>query len=217
MSGEAVSAETILAVLRRLGHGPEDERATLGELVTKLDARGHALVLLLLAAPNLTPGPSIPGFSTIFAVPLCIVAFEMLLGRRTFRLPGFLARISIPRKRISNFIRKLEPMLQRIERVLKPRPPSLESPAMCRAVGFVCLLLSALLLLPIPVFSLVPAAALVIVALGLLARDGLAVVCGVGLGIVSGAVLAAIVFAAREVLSLWPGLGTVMGPVTGGG
>jgi len=201
MSGEAVSAETILTVLRRLGHGPEDERATLGELVAKLDARGHALVLLLLAAPNLTPGPSIPGFSTVFAVPLCIVAFEMLLGRRAFRLPGFLARISIPRKRVSSFILKLEPMLQRIERVLKPRPPSLESPARGRAIGFACLLLSALLLLPIPVFSLIPAVALVIVALGLLARDGVAVLCGIGLGVISGAALAGVVFAARELLS----------------
>jgi len=201
MSGEAVSAETILAVLRRLGHGPEDERATLGELVAKLDARGHALVVLLLAAPNLTPGPSIPGFSTVFALPLCIVAFEMLLGRRTFRLPGFLARISIPRKRVANFIKKLEPLLMRIERVLKPRRPSLDTPAMCRAVGLACLLLSALLLLPIPVFSLIPAAALVIVALGLLARDGLAVLCGIGLGVVSGAILGGIVLAAREVLA----------------
>ncbi len=206
MTAEAVSAETILAVLRRLGHGPEDERATLGELVARLDARGHALVILLLAAPNLTPGPSIPGFSTIFGVPLCIVAFEMILGRRSLRLPGFVARISIPRRRVANFIRKLEPLLQRIERVLKPRPPALDAPAVGRAIGFACLVLSVLLVLPIPVFSLVPAAALVILALGLLARDGLAVLCGVGLGVVACAILAGIVIAAREVLTAsWTG------------
>lgn len=201
MTAEAVGAETILAVLRRLGHGPADERATLGELVGKLDERGHALVLLLLAAPNLTPGPSMPGFSTIFGVPLCIVAFDMILGRRTLHLPRFLARISIPRRRIANFVVKLEPLLRRIERVLKPRRPPLDGPAVSRGLGVACLLLAVLLTLPIPVFSLLPALALVIVALGLLARDGLAVLCGLGLGLTACGILAGLAIAARD---LWP-------------
>jgi hypothetical protein len=200
MTAEAASAETILAVLRRLGHGPEHERATVGELVAKLDERGHALVLLLLAAPNLTPGPSMPGFSTIFGVPLCIVAFEMILGHRTLRLPRFLARISIPRRRIANFIVKLEPLLNRIERVLKPRRPAFDSPAATRGLGVACLLLAVLLSLPIPVFSLLPALALVIVALGLLARDGMAVVCGLGLELVACGILIGLLLAARHLL-----------------
>lgn len=202
MTAEAVSAETILAVLRRLGHGPADERTTVGELIGKLDERGHALVLLLLAAPNLTPGPSMPGFSTIFGVPLCIVAYDMILGRRTLRLPRFLSRISIPRRRIANFIVKLEPLLRRIERVLKPRRPALDSPAVGRGLGAACLLLAVLLTLPIPVFSLLPALALVIVSLGLLARDGVAVVCGLGLGLVACGILISLVVAARHLLPL---------------
>jgi len=200
MTAEAVSAETILAVLRRLGQGPEHERATVGELVAKLDERAHALVLLLLAAPNLTPGPSMPGFSTIFGVPLCIVAFEMIMGRRALRLPRFLARISIPRRRIASFIVKLEPLLQRIERVLKPRRPDFGSLGATRGVGVACVFLAVLLSLPIPVFSLLPALALVIVALGLLARDGLAVVCGLGLGLLACGILIGLVLAARHLL-----------------
>ncbi|HTP84008.1 MAG TPA: exopolysaccharide biosynthesis protein [Alphaproteobacteria bacterium] len=200
MTAEAVSAETILAVLRRLGQGPEHERATVGELVAKLDERAHALVLLLLAAPNLTPGPSMPGFSTIFGVPLCIVAFEMIMGHRALRLPRFLARISIPRRRIARFIVKLEPLLQRIERVLKPRRPGFGSPAATRGVGVACLFLAVLLSLPIPVFSLLPALALVIVALGLLARDGIAVICGLGLGLLACGILIGLVLAARHLL-----------------
>ena len=200
MSAEAVSAETILAVLRRLGQGPEHERATVGELVAKLDERAHALVLLLLAAPNLTPGPSMPGFSTIFGVPLCIVAFEMIMGRRALRLPRFLARISIPRRRIAGLIVKLEPLLQRIERVLKPRRPDFGSLGATRGIGVACVFLAVLLSLPIPVFSLLPALALVIVALGLLARDGIAVICGLGLGLLACGILIGLVLAARHLL-----------------
>jgi hypothetical protein len=201
MTAEAVSAETILQVLRRLGHGAEDEEATLGDLVAQLDVRGHPLVLLLLAAPNLTPGPSIPGFSTIFGVPLCIVAFEMILGRTRLRLPGFLARITVRRRRVADFIVKLEPILNRIERVLKPRRPSLDGEATGRALGVLCMMLAVLLTLPIPVFSLLPATALVIVALGMFARDGLAVLFGLGLGLVACLLLVGIGFAARQALA----------------
>ena len=124
----AIGADTIIAAFRRLGEGPADESTTLGDLVTRLDARAHALVLLLLAAPNLTPGPSMPGFSTIFALPLCVVAFEMMLGRRRLRLPGFLARIQIRRGRIAGLVGRLEPLLHRVERVLRPRGPGLAGP-----------------------------------------------------------------------------------------
>jgi hypothetical protein len=203
MTAEAASAETILTVLRRLGHGPQDEAATLGELVERLDERGHPLVLLLLAAPNLTPGPSIPGFSTIFGVPLCIIAFEMCLGRRRLRLPGFLARIRVSRRRVSNFIVRLEPLLERIERVLKPRAPAFGSAQAGRALGLAALVLSILLVLPIPVFSLMPALALVLLALGLLARDGMAVLAGIGLGGIACIVLIGLLVAARQVLSLF--------------
>lgn len=202
MTAESVSAETILAVLRRLGHGPADERATLGELVAKLDNRGHALVLLLLAAPNLTPGPSIPGFSTIFGVPLAVVACEMIAGRSVLRLPRFLARISIRRQRIASTVLRIEPWLERIERVLKARGPAFDSPAGARALGVACLILALLLCLPIPVFTLLPSIALVIVALGRLARDGIAVICGLGMGVLACGILIGLIVAARHLLFL---------------
>lgn len=199
---DAGSAETILAILQRLGHGPEHERATLGELVARLDERGHALVLLLLAAPNLTPGPSMPGFSTVLAVPLIIVAFEMSLGRRSLRLPRLLANITVPRRRVAALIGKIAPLLRRTERVLRPRAPNLNTPAGCRAVGAACVLIGTLLALPIPLFSLVPATALVLVALGLLARDGVAVICGLGLGLAAAGLLLGLIAAVPRLLPL---------------
>jgi hypothetical protein len=196
-----IGADTILAAFRRLGEGPADESTTLGALVTSLDARAHALVLLLLAAPNLTPGPSMPGFSTIFAVPLCIVAFEMMLGRRRLRLPAFLARIEIRRGRIAGFVGRLEPLLHRLERVLKPRGPALAGPDAERPLGFVCVLLGVLLALPIPLFSMLPACAVLAIALGLLTRDGLAVAVGLGTGVVAIIALAVLVTLAVAALT----------------
>jgi hypothetical protein len=189
----SIGADTIIAAFRRLGEGPADETTTLGELVTRLDARAHALVLLLLAAPNLTPGPSMPGFSTIFALPLCVVAFEMMLGRRRLRLPGFLARIQIRRGRIAGLVSRLEPLLHRVERVLRPRGPGLAGSGSERPLGFVCVLLGLLLALPIPLYSMLPASAILAVALGMLTRDGVAVAVGLGIGVAAIAALAVIV------------------------
>lgn len=184
-------ADTILAALRRLGEGT-GETITLGEAVARLDARAHALVLFLLAAVNLTPGPSIPGFSTLFGIPLCVVAFEMAMGRRVLRLPRFLARREIRRVRLVNMATRLGPLLRRVEGWLSHRLPGLAGAGAERALGGACVGLGVLLALPIPVFSLAPAAALTAIALGLLLRDGVAVLVGLALGVASCAALLAL-------------------------
>jgi hypothetical protein len=182
-------ADTILAALHRLGEGPPEENTTLDEIVSRLDSRAHALVLFMLAAPNLTPGPSMPGFSTLFGVPLCIVAAEMALGRRHLRLPGFLARREIRRGRVASTVVRIEPLLRRVELVLQPRGHWASGPTAERVHGAACLLHGVLLTLPIPIFSLVPAAAIVAIALGLLARDSIAVGVGHALGFAALALL----------------------------
>lgn len=189
-------ADTIAEALRQLGLGPPEEPVTIGQLVTQLDARAQSLVLLLLAAPNLTPGPSMPGFSTIFGVPLCIVAFEMMLGRPHLRLPGFLAGRTYTRGRIAAFVARLMPLLRRFEAVLKPRMPDLAGSR--RLVGTVCLLLGVLLLFPVPVFSLLPAFVIVVVALGRLAQDGLVIAVGLALTALTFAVFGAVVWLGIE-------------------
>lgn len=192
-------ADTIADALRQLGLGPPEEPVTIGQLVTQLDARAQSLVLLLLAAPNLTPGPSMPGFSTIFGLPLCIVSFEMMLGRPHLRLPAFVARRAYTRGRVAAFVARLMPLLRRFEAVLKPRVPDLA--ASRRLVGAVCLLLGLLLLLPIPVFSLLPAFVIVVIALGRLAQDGLVIAVGLALTALTLAAFGTVVWLGLEALT----------------
>lgn len=199
MSDPAAGADTILAALRQLGDGPPEEEVTVGTLVRRLDARAQSLSLLLLAAPNLTPGPSLPGFSTIFGVPLCIVAFEMMLGRPHLRLPGFVARRSFKRRQVAAFIERITPLLVRFERLLKPRWPRLA--ASSRQVGAACFVLGILLTFPIPVFSLLPAAVILIIALGRLARDGMVVAIGLALGLLTAVAFAVLLWLGYEAVT----------------
>jgi hypothetical protein len=194
--GADTPADTIAEALRQLGDGPPEEPVTIGQLVAQLDARAQSLVLLLLAAPNLTPGPSMPGFSTIFGVPVCIVAFEMMLGRPHLRLPGFIARRPYTRGRVAAFVARLTPLLRRFEAVLKPRLPELAGSR--RLVGTVCFVLGLLLLFPIPVFSLLPAFVILVIALGRLAQDGLVIAVGLGLTVLTLVLFAAVVWLGVE-------------------
>jgi hypothetical protein len=169
--------------------GDPDTRVSLGELIAALETRGYGLLLFLFAVPNLTPGPSLPGFSTIFAVPLAFVAIQMALGVAHPRLPGFLARLGISRGRAQRVVAAAAPLLARGEKLLRPRGAMLTGPAARRWIGFAALLQAVLLLIPLPLLPLIPSLALVVLALGLAAHDGAAV--GIGL---AACALAAILF-----------------------
>ncbi len=168
----------LAAAFARAVDGPDDVKATLGEMVAKLESRGYGVLLFLFAAPNLTPGPSLPGFSTIFALPLALIAAQMALGIASPKLPGFLARLGVARPRARAIVAYLAPMLNRVETLLRPRLPVLVAPPMRRFIGAVAIVEAILLMIPLPFLPLIPSFAMTVVALGLMARDGVAVAIG---------------------------------------
>lgn len=192
--------ETVAAVLRRLGQGAVDERVSVGDLMALLDSRAYGFVCLLLAVPNLTPGPSVPGFSTIFGLSLCFVALEMLLGQHQPRVPPPLARLSVRRRRLVGLFARVVPIIERVERVLKPRWPALTSIGLRPFIAAALLLQGVLLALPLPVVTIAPAFATLLMALGMLARDGAAISLGLLAGIGSVAAFGTLALAALRAL-----------------
>lgn len=195
-------SDSIVAALLRLGEGPPDIAVTIEELVASLDSRAVGFIVLLMALPNLTPGPSMPGFSTIFGVPVCIVAAQMTLGRVRLWLPHWIGKRAISRGRVARVIGHAIPMVRRIEKLLRPRWPLLTQSIIGRWTGIGCLTAGVLLALPIPVFSMAPAFALVLLSLGLLARDGIMLILGHAAVIGSLIGFAFLVWAALEILGL---------------
>jgi hypothetical protein len=173
-----VSGLGLVDAFGRAVEGPDDVKATLGELVSKLESRGYGVLLFLFAAPNLTPGPSMPGFSTVFALPLALIAAQMAWGVESPKLPGFLARLGVARPRARGIVAYLAPVLARVEKLLRPRFTAMLGRGTQRLIGAVAILAAILLLIPLPFLPLIPASALTIVALGLIARDGAAVALG---------------------------------------
>lgn len=200
--GEHAPEESIEQVLMRIGAHSEEERLTLGEILASLDHRAYGFVLLLLAAANFTPGPSMPGFSTIFGLPAIAMAVQMILGWSRPWLPARLARMSMPRARFVRTVAKALPMIVRLDRLLRPRLTWLANLTGHRWTGAAALLQALLLCLPLPFYPMAPAAALVLMSLGMIARDGLMLALGhvAGLGALGLAIALAV--AAKELLGI---------------
>lgn len=167
------------AHLRSLAAKDHSDRISIGEIVLALDPRAQGASLLLLALPNVVPAP--PGTSALFGLPLMWVAWQLMRGGATV-LPALVASRTLARQRFADGVDRVVPWLDRAGTMLQPRLCALAGPASARWVGALCLLLSTMLALPIPLGNMLPAAAICMLALGLMARDGLWVLAGVAAG-----------------------------------
>jgi hypothetical protein len=89
--------------------------------------------------------------------------------------------------------KKLRPFELRVERVFRPRMPQLSGDRAARVIGIVCFLLSLIVVVPVPMVHMMPAAAIALFGLALLYRDGVLVVLAVIAGLLSIAVSAILI------------------------
>lgn len=188
--GARTSISELLLTLVR--HAP-GERISLGELVEGLGDRAFGLAMLVLALPMALPLSAIPGVSTVFGVPLCIIATQLALGWPRPRLPQSIATRSFARAELGRMIDRALPWLRRIERAVHPRWPWATGPAAERAIGLVCLVLAVVMALPIPGGNQPPGIAISLFAVAVLERDGLFVLLGAVATVAAAVVLALVV------------------------
>jgi len=153
-----------------------DPEVTIGEIVHRLGRRSFGALLFIFAAPNWLPLP--PGSSTFLAAPLILLAPQIALGIRGPWLPRFLDERKLRRTDLAGALRKLIPTLERIEKVSRPRLVFLFGPVGDRLIGLTVTLLSLVLLLPIFLGNMAPAAAIAAFGLALIQRDGILALIG---------------------------------------
>lgn len=175
------------------------ERLTFTDLAAQLQASAWGGLLFIFAAINVLPLP--PGTSVFFAVPLMIVSVQMILGRSSPWFPARIDRRGVKKSELQRLIGKIHGVEARIERVLKPRVPTLTGPAATRLIGLVCLFLALLAAVPIPLFHMAPAAAILLFGLALIYRDGVLVIVAAIAAVLSLAVDALLVGSGVAALS----------------
>jgi len=184
------SIPAILTELRQLGAA---ERVTLREIVGTLGDRALALVILICALPNAVGLGMIPGVSTVFGLPQLFLAAQLAIGLEPLWLPDPLLRRSISGADLARVVDSALPHLTRVERILRPRWLALSSTVAERLLAAVMAVLALIQSLPIPFGNQPPAIAASLLAIGLIARDGVIVVLGIVAAVSAVAFLAALV------------------------
>jgi hypothetical protein len=200
--------EPISAVLKRI-LALDDDRISVGEIADAFGSRAFGALLFAFSVPNLLPLP--PGSSTVLGLPLVFLAPQVAIGIRHPWIPKFLSKRTIDRAQLRKAFDRILPRLAKLEKLLKPRLGVMFGEIGDRLIGAVCLLLALVLILPIPLGNMLPAASVAALSLGLATRDGGLALVGYLLTAASVAVLAltagATLAAANKLLELFPSLG----------
>lgn len=177
---------------------------TFFELKSALHERGFGLLMAIFILPVAIP---IPFVASVLIIPVWIFSTQMVLGRDSPWLPVWLGNKSIKRTTLALMVEKSSPILKKIERFLRPRLSFASSPSGERVIGIFCFLLCVSIAIPIPFSNLIPAWGILVMALGLLSRDGMVIICGMVIGsfglLVTTAVL---LFGAKAALKIFPWL-----------
>ncbi|MBI5766722.1 MAG: exopolysaccharide biosynthesis protein [Verrucomicrobia bacterium] len=151
----------------------EVETVTLREVFGLLHGRGYVLLMMMLALPFCTPIP-LPTLSTPLGLIIALISGRLALGTKPW-LPARLLDTRLPPHIFAKVFELTRKIVVGFERMLRPRllwvtaSPRLEQ---LHALPIVFCATILLLPLPIPLSNVIPAWAIILMAGGLLERDG---------------------------------------------
>ncbi len=159
--------------LRLLQERAKTEEITVRTVIVALGGRAYSLLLILLALPFITPIP-LPGLSTPFGLAIALIALRLTLGQRPW-LPKAFQRRVLPAKFFDQLMRFAGRIIAGFEKLLRPRLAILTDYGWQRQAHAGLMMISGLALLlplPIPFTNSFPAWVILLMAGGLLERDG---------------------------------------------
>lgn len=186
-----LSKRKLAEILVAMSEDESRERVSVADLLLAMEDRAFGALMLIFAMPNALPTP--PGTSAILGAPLIFLAAQLTFGRKPW-LPRVIADRSMLRADFAAMINKAAPWIAWAERLLKPRMSVLARQPAEYAIGAICLLMAAILFLPIPLGNMLPALSICLFSLGLLERDGVWVIAGFFTAILSTAIVAGVVY-----------------------
>lgn len=179
---------------------------TLSTLIAETEGKAYNLLLILLSLPFLTPVP-IPMLSTVFGIFVVLFGIQIIIG--VTWIPKSLREKKIASKTLHAVLVAAEWVLKILEKFLRPRLSNLAENRVWLVIeGFLISICGALLLLPLPIpfTNFFPAATILLLAAGSLEKDGLAIIAGFGMFVLTIAYFVFLAFggvAAIKYLNDW--------------
>jgi hypothetical protein len=182
------------AALDRLAANPGRHRISIADVMNAMGEAGVMVLVLLFSLPNAVPAP--PGTSTVLGLPLLFLSLQWLRGSKPW-VPRWIERQSLRRSDFAAIVERFDRLSAWTERISRPRWPALAGVGTQRAAAAMAVVLSFILVLPLPLVNVPAGISLVLFALGSLRRDGALL----ALGFLASAVCLAIT--SVVLLGLW--------------
>lgn len=171
---------------------PEEKVCTF-DILEALHERGFGFLLFVFSLPAALPIPAL-GINTIIALPLLFLTIQQSLGMHKVWIPEWLKYKSINRNRFEKILDNALPHLRKIEYLIRPRLGFVTQGVFSNLIGVAGVIMTLSICLPIPLTNTVPAMGIALMALGVIMRDGLAVLVGMVVGLVWVAMLLGLTF-----------------------
>ncbi len=178
------------ALLESLETETSGDPVTFGDLLSVAGRRTFGPVILLLGAISISPLTIIPGANWAVATATLLIAGQLLLGRRRPWLPQRILDISFPRQHLSGMVNGGREAAHIADRLTAPRLIFLTEPPFVYGTALLCVV-AALITYPlglIPLGPILPGVSIVLLGIGLTARDGLFLLMS-GISLAGAAVL----------------------------
>jgi hypothetical protein len=190
-------------LLEDILHSIKGEHITLRDLLAMMGESGLLLLCAFLSLPFLFP-VSIPGVSTVFGAGIVLISAAITLNRLPW-LPSKVADRRLESGKLRPVLERGVTFLRKIDRFFKPRMTSLTSGAvMNRVNGLVLMGAGILLMAPlglIPFSNTLPGVAILLLAAGISQRDGLVVLAGYVMVVLTIVYFAALAFLAYSAVN----------------
>lgn len=181
-SGEQPASDHPLSdIVDRMADTAQGRRVTVGEVLEAFGRRSYLPLLIVPSLAVMSPLSGVPLLSSFCGITIATIAAQMVLpGLGSLWIPGFIARRTISGKRARAAIGKLGKIAHWMDDHARERLKWLIDPPGRTVLEVVCLICG--LAMPflefIPFSSSVAGGAVLLIAAGLLSRDGLFALAG---------------------------------------
>ncbi|REC95940.1 exopolysaccharide biosynthesis protein [Kushneria indalinina] len=162
----------------------EGDDVSINDILKTFESRGFGPLLVIPSLLALVcPVPGIPTACGLF---MALIAVQQVFGRSHPWLPERLRGVSIDADRFHRMVVRVKPWAKRFETLFKPRLEFMDTNTARRVVAVLVTLLS-LSMAPLellPFAAALPSGMLLLISLGMIARDGLVMLVGLVIAVV---------------------------------
>jgi hypothetical protein len=202
------SQQTLSETLKQTASSLTGEKVTVRQLMELVGEQGLLFFCMVLTIPFLVP-VSIPGVSTVFGAVIILISIGITMNRLPW-LPNRIMQREFATESLAPTLHRGAEMFKRMDQWVRPRLGFLtEGAAINRINGLALLFGGILLIFPfgfIPFSNTFPGWAILFLAVGMLQRDGLFILIGYILLVVTviyfGGLLAGALLAGNSLLEL---------------